>query len=291
MRRRQEDQEKPREPRRRGYENRKPPQEDSQRHESAMRGRKEPGPQRRGPAVGRNRGIEFIFEDKDIIVIEKPEGLSVIAPEGSRSKSLYDIVTAHIQRMNPKGRVAVVHRLDRDTSGVMVFAKHAAAKKRLMGNWNELVKERGYTAVVEGRMQGESGVFDSWLVENRGGTMYSTKPGAPGALRAITRWKLLEAGARYSLVELSLETGRKHQIRVQLADSGHPVAGDPRYGAKSDPLGRLCLHAHLLALEHPFSKQEYSFECPPPEAFSRLIQPSSARLRGGKPFDPIRKGD
>jgi len=229
------------------------------------------GFKRQGSKAGLNRSIDFIFEDKDIIVAEKPEGLSVIAPEGSRSKSLYDFVTVHIQRLNPKGRAAVVHRLDRDTSGVMVFAKHAAAKKRLMDNWNELVKERGYTAVVEGRMKGDSGVFDSWLVENRGGTMYSTKPGSPGALRAITRWKLLKSGERYSLVELILETGRKHQIRVQLAEAGHPVAGDTRYGARSDPLGRLCLHAHLLALEHPFSKQEYSFECPPPESFLSLV--------------------
>ena len=209
--------------------------------------------------------------------MEKPEGLSVISPEGSRSKSLYDIVTARIQRTNPKGRAAVVHRLDRDTSGVMVFAKHAAAKKRLMDNWNELVLERGYTAVVEGRMQDESGVFETWLVENRAGTMYSVKPGTPGALKAITHWKLIEAGERYSLVELSLETGRKHQIRVQLAESGYPVAGDFRYGARSDPLSRLCLHAHKLALRHPFSPQEYSFECPPPDAFARLIQPSSGR--------------
>lgn len=251
MRRRQEDREKPKEPR------------------------------RSGSITGRNRSIDFIFEDKDIIVVEKPEGLSVIAPEGSRTKTLYDIVTAHIQRVNPRGRAAVVHRLDRDTSGVMVFAKHAAAKKRLMDNWNELVKERGYTAVVEGHMQGEGGVFDSWLVENRAGTMYSAKPGTLGALRAITRWKLIEAGQRYSLVELSLETGRKHQIRVQLAESGHSIAGDPRYGAKSDPLGRLCLHAHLLALEHPFSRQEYSFECPAPESFFSSIRKSSAPIRPG----------
>jgi 23S rRNA pseudouridine1911/1915/1917 synthase len=232
-----------------------------------------------------------LFEDKDIVVVEKPEGLSVIAPEGSRTKSLYDIVTARIQRTNPKGRAAVVHRLDRDTSGVMVFAKHAAAKKRLMDNWNELVIERGYTAVVEGSMESESGVFDSWLVENRGGTMYSTKPGTPGALRAITRWKLIEAGGRYSLVELRLETGRKHQIRVQLAESGHPVVGDLRYGAQSDPLGRLCLHAHLLALEHPFSGQEYGFECPPPASFPGLIKKPSVKPRSGDSPKPKNMGN
>lgn len=227
--------------------------------------------QQRGRGFGKpGHRIEFIFEDKDIIAVEKPEGLAVIAPEGSRTKTLYDIVTAHIQRRNPQGRAAVVHRLDRDTSGVMVFAKHAGAKKALMDNWNELVKERGYTAVAEGRMEGGSGLFDSWLVENRAGEMYVTKPGAPGALRALTRWRLIEAGQRYSLVELSLETGRKHQIRVQLSEAGFPIAGDPRYGARSDPLGRLCLHAHRLRLQHPFTGEILNFESPPPDAFLKI---------------------
>ena len=233
--------------------------------------------QQRGHGSGKPRGqgrpghgIEFIFEDKDIIAVDKPEGLAVIAPEGSRAKTLYDIVTAHIQRRNPRGRAAVVHRLDRDTSGVMIFAKHAGAKKALMDNWNELVKERGYTAVAEGRMEGESGLFDSWLAENRAGQVYGTKPGFPGALRAVTGWKILSAGQRYSLVELSLETGRKHQIRVQLSEAGFPIAGDPRYGARSDPLGRLCLHAHRLRLQHPFTGEILTFESPPPEAFLKI---------------------
>jgi 23S rRNA pseudouridine1911/1915/1917 synthase len=227
--------------------------------------------QQRGRGSGKpGHRIEFIYEDKDIIVVEKPEGLSVIAAEGSRSKTLYDIVTTHIQRTNPRGRAAVVHRLDRDTSGVMVFARHAGAKKALMDNWNELVFERGYTALVEGRMESDEGIFDSWLVENRTGQVYGTKPGAPGALRAVTHWKFLAAGQRYSLVALNLETGRKHQIRVQLSEAGHPVAGDPRYGARSDPLRRLCLHATILGLEHPFTGERYSFESPPPEEFIQL---------------------
>lgn len=226
---------------------------------------------RRGPGKPGQR-IEFIYEDKDIIVVEKPEGLSVIAAEGSRAKTLYDIVTTHIQRTNPHGRAAVVHRLDRDTSGVMVFAKHAGAKKRLMDNWNELVFERGYTAVVEGRMEGESGVLDTWLIENRAGQVYGTNPGAPGALRALTDWKVIAGGQRYSLLSLTLETGRKHQIRVQLSEVGHPVAGDPRYGARSDPLGRLCLHATILGLEHPFTGERFSFESPPPDGFLRLTE-------------------
>jgi 23S rRNA pseudouridine1911/1915/1917 synthase len=215
--------------------------------------------------------VEFVYEDRDIIVVDKPEGLPVIAPEGSRTRNLYDIVTKHIQRSNPKGRAAVVHRLDRDTSGIMVFARHAAAKKALMDHWNDLVFERAYAAVVEGRLGGSEGVFDDWLIENRAGQVYRADPGSPGALRAITRWRLLEEGARFSLIELQLETGRKHQIRAQLAAAGHPVAGDSRYGARSDPLGRVCLHAQILGIEQPFSHERFSFESPAPESFAALF--------------------
>jgi len=225
---------------------------------------------------GRQEHVEFVYEDKDIIVVDKPEGLAVISPEGSRSRSLYDIVTAHIQRTNPKGRAAVVHRLDRDTSGIMVFARHAAAKKRLMDNWGELVFERGYVAVAEGSVKGEEGVFDSWLAENRAGQAYVVDEGTRGALRAITRWKVASRSEKFTLMELFLETGRKHQIRVQLAAGGHPIAGDSRYGARSDPLGRLCLHASILGLEHPFTGERYSFESPAPDSFGALIGRSRA---------------
>lgn len=223
--------------------------------------------QHRRPAGVR---VEFLYEDRDIIAVEKPEGLPVIAPEGSRTKTLYDLVTARIQRKNPRGRAAVVHRLDRDTSGVMIFAVHAGAKKALMDRWNELVLERCYVAVAEGRFTRDHGTFDTWLVENRAGTVYEAAPGSPGALRSITHWNVLASNGRYSLVFLSLETGRKHQIRAQLAAAGHPVAGDPKYGAGSDPIGRLCLHAALLGLEHPFTGERFSFESPPPDSFLRL---------------------
>jgi 23S rRNA pseudouridine1911/1915/1917 synthase len=223
------------------------------------------------PRGGRHE-IIFVYEDDDIVVVEKPEGISVIAAEGSRTLSLYDIVTSHLRKTNPKGRAAVVHRLDRDSSGIMVFATHASAKKVLMENWNDLVFERGYTAVAEGAFREREGRFDSWLAENRGGQVYTTKAGAPGALRALTGWKVETVSLRYSLVYLSLETGRKHQIRVQLADSGHPIAGDARYGARTDPLGRLCLHASVLGLEHPFTHERFSFESPPPEGFGRLVE-------------------
>lgn len=212
--------------------------------------------------------IDYLYEDRDIIVVSKPVGLAVIAPEGSRVKTLYDIVTDHMKKENPHARPAVVHRLDRDTSGVMMFAKSAKGKKVLMSRWNQLVKERIYVALAEGAFREESGIFDSWLVENRAGTVYVAKEETRGALRAITAWHVLREGKRYSLLELRLETGRKHQIRAQLSAAGHPVAGDARYGAHSNPLGRLCLHATILTIEHPFTGQIMRFESPFPEEFA-----------------------
>jgi 23S rRNA pseudouridine1911/1915/1917 synthase len=124
-----------------------------------------PGPQ----TPRRHCPVQFLYEDIDVIVADKPAGLPVIAPEGSRTKTLYDIVTAHMQKTSPRGRAAVVHRLDRDTSGVMLFAKNARAKKALMDNWNKLVHKRGYVALIEGTMPAECGTLDSWLIENRAG--------------------------------------------------------------------------------------------------------------------------
>lgn len=223
--------------------------------------------------------VDFVYEDRDIIAVDKPEGLAVISGRGSREKTLYDIVSSHIERTNPHGRAALVHRIDRDTSGIMIFAKHARAKKALMDNWNELVKERVYVALAEGEIRADSGTYDSWLTENRAGEVWQTKPEAPGSLRAITHWRRLSGDARYSLLELSLETGRKHQIRVQLASDRHPVAGDQRYGARTDPAGRLCLHAHLLVLEHPFTHEILRFESKVPDCFSRVLSRSPESRR------------
>lgn len=223
------------------------------------------------PGASRHPNVEFLWEDSDIVVVDKPAGLPVIAPEGSRTKSLYDIVTDHIRRVNPHGRAALVHRLDRDSSGVMIFAKHAETKRILMSHWNESVCLRRYVALAEGSAEAESGTFDCWLKENAGGSSYRAAPGAHAALRAVTHWKRLAEGNGYTLLELELETGRKHQIRAQLADAGAPVAGDSRYGARTDPAGRLCLHATVLELAHPRSGKTMRFESAAPPEFAAAL--------------------
>jgi RluA family pseudouridine synthase len=242
--------------------------------------------------VSRPVRVTFIYEDDDLIAVDKPEGLPTIAPEGSRGRSLYDIVTDHIRTHNPKGRAAVVHRLDRDTSGVMVFARNAAAKTRLMGSWNELVAQRRYVALVDGALPVTEGVLDSWLSEAGPGRMRESRTQTKGALRAVTHYRVLDTGPIHSLVELSLETGRKHQIRVQLAGAGCPVAGDERYGSRTDPLGRLCLHATVIEIAQGTGKPSLRFESPVPPGFARALKvpdspgPHTSSLRGRASKNP-----
>lgn len=232
---------------------------------------------RKAPKATTARGLKgqvgFIFEDRDIIVVDKPEGLPVIAPEGSRAPCLYDAVTERIRRKNPKGRAAVVHRLDRESSGVLVFATSGRIKTVLMSHWDEMARERVYQALVEGSMEESHGHLVNWLVEAGPSRMKTVIAGTEGSQKAITDYKVIAKGGGYSLLELSLETGRKHQIRVQLAATGHPIAGDERYGATTNPAGRLCLHAVLLTLEHPSTGEVKRFESPAPESFLGACRP------------------
>ena len=214
--------------------------------------------------------------------MDKPAGLPVIAAEGSKAPSLYDIVTEHIRRKNPKGRAAVVHRLDRESSGVLVFAKSGRAKTALMSRWDEAAVERLYVALVEGEMAEDSGRLESWIVEAGPSRMRSASPGEKGSLKALTAYRVLARGGGFSLVELSLETGRKHQLRVQLSNAGHPIAGDERYSSRLDPAGRLCLHAASLVLIQPFTGEELRVESPCPPEFKAALSPEKGRRpRGG----------
>ena len=248
--------------------------------------KEQPGPSRAGRGAGpsartrdgrpkdRTKGsrghVAFIYEDDWIIAVDKPAGLPVIAPEGSRATSLYDIVTERIRRRNPKGRAAVVHRLDRESSGVLVFAVSGKVKTSLMSAWDRLARERRYEAIVEGELEEDEGRIESWIAPSGTSKMRVARPGEQGALKAITDYRVLARGRGYSRLELRLETGRKHQIRAQLAAEGYPIAGDQRYGARTDPAGRVCLHAVLLVLEHPVTHEVLRFESPPPGEFAAV---------------------
>jgi 23S rRNA pseudouridine1911/1915/1917 synthase len=217
------------------------------------------------------KSFRIIYEDADIIVIDKPAGLLTIATDAEKERTAYHQLTDYVQIQNPDQRIFIVHRLDRDTSGVMLFARNEAVKKMFQDNWKELMIERAYIAVVEGRLDKKEGTVKSWLLETKTKLMYSSaRPGA--GLEAITHYKVLMDSSRYSLLEIRLETGRKNQIRVHMQDMGHSIIGDKKYGAKTNPIGRLGLHASILAFRHPVTNEMMRFETEVPKKFSRLLK-------------------
>jgi 23S rRNA pseudouridine1911/1915/1917 synthase len=208
-------------------------------------------------------GLAVLYEDRDIIVVDKPAGLLSIAAGAERDRTAYWILSEYLRKRGEKRHVAAVHRLDRDTSGVMLFAKSEQVKRKLMANWDTLVAERRYTALAEGVFAQDEGIIDAPLGETRDGRMAVMQDG----LRAVTRWKKIKQGAAYCLLSLELETGRRNQIRVHLAHIGRPVAGDRKYGARTDPLNRLALHAERICFHHPHTDVLMEFEAAVPKGF------------------------
>ncbi|NEZ45181.1 RluA family pseudouridine synthase [Paenibacillus alvei] len=220
-------------------------------------------------------GLSILHEDDDIIVIHKEAGLLSIASEHEKEMTAYHQLTTHVRLQHPSNRIFVVHRLDRDTSGVMMFAKKEDVKQLLQNNWKEIVHERSYVALVEGKVRQPEGTISSWLKEMKTLKMYSS-PYPNDGQHAVTHYKTLEANSAYSLLEVHLETGRKNQIRVHMEDLGHPIVGDKKYGAKSRGLGRLGLHARILAFSHPTTGAPMRFDTGIPKPFTRLLQQDGA---------------
>lgn len=212
-------------------------------------------------------GMKLLYEDEDIIVINKEAGLLSIATETEKRQTALHQLMDYVKKEDPENRVFVVHRLDKDTSGVMLFAKNEQVKRTLQDNWDKIVKERTYVALVEGKMTTKEGYITSWLRETKTHLMYSSKTPNDG-LFAKTRYSFIQGNENYSLLEVNLETGRKNQIRVHMQDLGHPVAGDKKYGSKQkDGIGRLGLHAKVLALRHPVTNKPISFKADIPSSF------------------------
>jgi 23S rRNA pseudouridine1911/1915/1917 synthase len=214
--------------------------------------------------------IPILYEDDDIIVIDKPAGMLSISTDKERTNTAYHIVTDYMKNRAKSGRVFIVHRLDRETSGVMLLAKNERTKHALQKRWDELALRRGYIAVVEGEVLPPEGKITSWLKQTKTLLMYSSKDKGQGKL-AITKYCTLESTDRHSLLDVSLETGRKNQIRVHMKDVGHPIVGDKKYGAATNPIGRICLHASVLQIKHPVTGEELCFESAVPSAFMKVI--------------------
>jgi 23S rRNA pseudouridine1911/1915/1917 synthase len=217
------------------------------------------------------RKMNLLYEDEHLMVIEKSTGLLSVATAKETEETAFSILKRYVKKNHHRAELYIVHRLDRDTSGIMMFAKTKEIQKKLQDNWDNTVTKRIYYAVVEGHVQNAEGEIVSSLKENKSLMMYSSKTPGEGQ-KAVTRYRVLKSNARYSLLEVSLQTGRKNQIRVHLQDIGHSIAGDKKYGAAADPLGRLGLHAGILEFFHPATGKCMHFETPVPAIMVKLFE-------------------
>jgi len=219
----------------------------------------------------RFRGLRIVHEDSAIIVVDKGSGLLSMATDTEKSKTAYSMLSEYVKKFDPKNLIFIVHRLDRDTSGLMMFAKSKKIQEALQKDWNESIIDRSYVVIVEGVVENEEGTVTSWLKENKALVMFSSQTPNDGQ-KAITHYKLLRANKQFSLLEVKLETGRKNQIRVHMKDMGHPVTGDKKYGAKLNPIGQMGLHARVLAFKHPVTGKTLRFDTPIPGKFLKVFK-------------------
>lgn len=217
----------------------------------------------------KSRYVKIVYEDRWLVVVEKNIGILSMAA-GHSSLNAKSVLDDYFLKSRQKCRAHVVHRLDRDTSGLMVYAKDIETEQILEHNWHQIVYDRRYVAVVSGEMEQDNGTIANWLKDNKAYITYSS-PTDNGGKYAVTHFQVLNRTTEHSLVEYKLETGRKNQIRVHSADMGHPVCGDVKYGNGDDPLHRLCLHAYMLCFTHPVTGEPMEFSTPIPTAFRSLF--------------------
>lgn len=216
-----------------------------------------------------SKWLKVVYEDKYLVVIDKKEGLLTNSPTKEQDTA-QSILNQYFTASQQRCRAHTIHRLDRDTSGLILFAKDKKIAMSFEENWKEKVYDRRYVAVVEGRLEPREGTVESWLKDNKMFVTYSS-PTDNGGKYAITHYQVLVSNNRYSLVDFHLETGRKNQIRVHAQDLGHPIVGDEKYGSTDNSLGRLCLHAYRLCFIHPVTGKEHEFETPFPKVFEKLF--------------------
>lgn len=210
--------------------------------------------------------LRIVYEDDHIILINKKYGLLSMASDTERLKTAYYILSDYVKKLDPNNRIFIIHRLDRETSGLLLFAKSLEVQHLFQQNWNENVLERKYVAVVEGFPKQDDGIIRSYLAENKAYNVYVTNNPNEGEL-AITAFKVLKKGKDNSLLELELETGKKNQIRVHMQQIGCPIIGDRKYGGGISPIGRLALHASLIRFVHPITGKEMVFDTGIPPMF------------------------
>ena len=214
--------------------------------------------------------LDIVYEDKDIIIINKKPHLLTISTENEKEKTLFHQVMLYLKKKNKSNKVFIVHRLDKDTSGLIVFAKNETVKRKLQNNWEDI--KRGYVAVVNGVVLKKKDTIKSYLMETKTLLVYSTNDSKNGKL-AITNYEKLMENNTFTMLKIDIKTGRKNQIRVHLNDIGHSIVGDKKYGnIKRDPLRRLCLHANYLEFNHPITNKRLIFTINVPNSFKELCK-------------------
>lgn len=216
-----------------------------------------------------NPMLKLMYEDAYLLVVEKKEGLLSVATDHQKERTAQHILNEYVKRENRNNRIYVVHRLDRETSGIMMYAKDEKTQRKLRDNWHDIVIDRRYVAVVMGDMEKNTGTVESWLTDRK--LYVSSSDYDDGGKHSVTHYHTIKCANGYSLVELNLETGRKNQIRVHMQVLGHPIVGDSRYGCDVDPLGRMALHAFKLSFYHPVTGELMRFETPYPSSFKNLL--------------------
>lgn len=228
--------------------------------------------------------VRIVYEDEHLIVAEKRHAVLTISTGKEGEATAYSILTDYVRRQarrngtgqkGTKPGIFIVHRLDRDTSGLVIFAKDQKTQERLQDGWNDNIIERKYTAVLEGRLPETEGTYVSWLKENPKSLKMTSSPVNNGGKKAVTHYRQIETSGNFSLVEFNLETGRKNQIRIHASEMGCPVTGDRKYGAKENPLGRMALHARSIAFRHPWTGKTVRFDTGIPRTFKLLFKQNS----------------
>lgn len=213
--------------------------------------------------------LDILYEDDYLIAINKPCGLLSISNDKEKEITAYRMVSNYVKQNNKNNYIFVVHRLDQDTSGVLMFCKNEKIRDKMQDNWNTIVKKRGYIAIVDGKLSG-NGTIHTYLMENKQQFVYSSRN--KQGKEAITHYSVLKSNNNYSLVQVFIDTGRRNQIRVHLSEKGYPIVGDKKYKCKTNPIKRLCLHANILEFIHPVTKKLIHIESDIPSEFNKIIK-------------------
>ncbi|NDV67844.1 RluA family pseudouridine synthase [Dysgonomonas sp. 25] len=218
------------------------------------------------------KGLTIVFEDEYIIVIEKESGVLSIGTDKERTKTIFNVLNSYVKaRYNKEDRIYVLHRLDREVSGLMIFAKDEETQLQFQKNWDKLVLDYQYRAIIQGQLDPPQGTIKSWLTENKNHVVFSSSFDN-GGLEAITNYETVETSKHYSEVIFRLVTRRKNQVRAQMNQQKHPIVGDKKYGSTGNPIKRIALHGQEMILAHPVSGQKLEFKCPMPKAMQQLLK-------------------